>query len=535
MGYALLWVIALVGELVLLATLMACIGRLERRGLRTVLSVLVALASFSACLGLLCVIEMAKAERIVAHTWGRPIWFLTLFYAIGASWILFRGLRAGPQQPDLPRAATWPRGKLAVALFAAFVLYMMTFWNLDVAVRQRVAALRVDAGALAASVAPTGVPDRDNAALIYQQAYELMPPAEFWRQEGIDWIQTDSSDFDPEAPELREFLKTQAPALRLLRQGSRKPGCCFGHGYLRPGIDILLPGLVSIRTGARLVAPDARSKAAAGDVHTAMEDVNTLFVMAEHAATEPILVGVMVSAALEHMAVEALRDVLAAGQVSADELDLLEISDTVSYRRLFERALWMEEAIAIATYCDYGAELRLTELFESSTSSWQDTRLASLYRVFAMDDDLASYREALKQCRQRAGRPYHQAAEESKASEDGMEDRIRGLLAQILLPAVNRVAERAAETDARHRLARLAVAVARYRAAEDRFPDTLDDLVARFLPAIPLDPFNGKPLRIEQTDEAFILYSVGPDGTDDDGAPYEPEERAGDITFGLTR
>ncbi|MBL7040279.1 MAG: hypothetical protein ISR77_16700 [Pirellulaceae bacterium] len=77
--------------------------------------------------------------------------------------------------------------------------------------------------------------------------------------------------------------------------------------------------------------------------------------------------------------------------------------------------------------------------------------------------------------------------------------------------------------------------MSRYRVAEDQFPETLDSLVPEFLPALPLDPFDGNPLRIKTTDQELVLYSVGPDGADDDGAPSDGQARAGDLTFRLSR
>ena len=79
------------------------------------------------------------------------------------------------------------------------------------------------------------------------------------------------------------------------------------------------------------------------------------------------------------------------------------------------------------------------------------------------------------------------------------------------------------------------MATSRYHAAEDQFPHRLDDLVPEFFPAVPLDPFNGDPLRIKRTDQELVLYSIGPDGADDDGAPFDAQERTGDLTFRLTQ
>src|SRR5262249_8728207 len=45
------------------------------------------------------------------------------------------------------------------------------------------------------------------------------------------------------------------------------------------------------------------------------------------------------------------------------------------------------------------------------------------------------------------------------------------------------------------RVARTGIAVAEFRAREGRLPAALEDLVPALLPAVPLDPWNGKPLR----------------------------------------
>lgn len=535
MGYALLWMVALGGELLLLATLMACIGRLRWPRIRVALSVLVALTSLSACLALIGVVEWAKSERFVSVDFGRPMWFLTLFYAIGASWMLFRGLRPSRQRPETPGAATWPRGRLAVALTVSLALYMMTTWNLDVAVQQRVAALRVEAGALAASVAPVRVPHRDNAAMIYQQAFELMAPLESWDRRWTDWFRNGSPELDPKDAKLREFLEGQAATLRLLRQASEKPDCCFEHDYAHPDILIALPELGSIRTASRLLALDARSNAAAGDLRTALADVNAMFVMAEHAGTEPLLVGVVSSAAMNQSAFTTLEAVLASKEASADELTLLDISDTFSYQRLFNRALQMEEAFAIATYCDYGARFRVAELNGSGPRPWEEKHFGPFYRIFAFEDDLASYREILRESHKRSGKPHYESLPEWRAAQDAPDASMRGIVAQSLIPAVYPVAERTAEADARWRLARLAVAASRYRATENQLPDSLGDLVPAWLPAVPLDPFDGNRLSMALTDQELVLYSVGPDGADDGGAPYDVQERTGDVRFAISK
>jgi hypothetical protein len=75
-----------------------------------------------------------------------------------------------------------------------------------------------------------------------------------------------------------------------------------------------------------------------------------------------------------------------------------------------------------------------------------------------------------------------------------------------------------AETIARLRAARVALAILRWRAAhEGNLPDSLAELAPDILPVIPADPFDEHPLRYRRLPQGFIVYSVGPDFTDNGG------------------
>lgn len=40
------------------------------------------------------------------------------------------------------------------------------------------------------------------------------------------------------------------------------------------------------------------------------------------------------------------------------------------------------------------------------------------------------------------------------------------------------------------------------------------------MPAVPLDPFSGEPFIYKRCDKGYLLYSVGANGTDDDGDDF---------------
>ena len=53
------------------------------------------------------------------------------------------------------------------------------------------------------------------------------------------------------------------------------------------------------------------------------------------------------------------------------------------------------------------------------------------------------------------------------------------------------------------------------------FPARLEELVPKFVPELPIDPFGGEPFGYRRTDDDYLLFSFGTDGDDDGGKPGE--------------
>ena len=61
------------------------------------------------------------------------------------------------------------------------------------------------------------------------------------------------------------------------------------------------------------------------------------------------------------------------------------------------------------------------------------------------------------------------------------------------------------------------LAVRLYRNEQGQLPADLQDLVPRYLPSIPLDPFSGEAVIYQARDGDFVIYCVGLDRTDNGG------------------
>jgi hypothetical protein len=91
-------------------------------------------------------------------------------------------------------------------------------------------------------------------------------------------------------------------------------------------------------------------------------------------------------------------------------------------------------------------------------------------------------------------------------------------LARLLLPAADKVAQAMSRSAAQMRTMIAALAAERYRQAHGRWPESLAALVPQYLKEVPLDPFDGKPLRLRRLSDGLVIYSVGLDGQDNGGA-----------------
>jgi hypothetical protein len=124
---------------------------------------------------------------------------------------------------------------------------------------------------------------------------------------------------------------------------------------------------------------------------------------------------------------------------------------------------------------------------------------------------------------------------------DGFEEQERvikstrggGVLSGLLLPSTYKVLYAALDGDASRGLVRVAVAAARFKAKHGKYPDAPAALVPEFLPEVPADPFDGRPVRFKPADGGVVVYSIGRDRTDDGGNPWDDKKKTGDLVFRL--
>ena len=92
-------------------------------------------------------------------------------------------------------------------------------------------------------------------------------------------------------------------------------------------------------------------------------------------------------------------------------------------------------------------------------------------------------------------------------------------MTKMLLPAFSKIGMIELRSITQVDCARAVLGVERFRLAEGRLPGTLEEVVPKYLEAVPIDPFDGKPLRYKRLEKGYTIYSVGEDGEDNGGIP----------------
>jgi hypothetical protein len=87
----------------------------------------------------------------------------------------------------------------------------------------------------------------------------------------------------------------------------------------------------------------------------------------------------------------------------------------------------------------------------------------------------------------------------------------RGNLLLVFLLPVAKYQDAYLNSRAWLRCTATALACERFRLAAARWPASPDDLVPRFLAAVPIDPYTGEPLRLTRVDDGIAIESAGPE------------------------
>jgi hypothetical protein len=338
---------------------------------------------------------------------------------------------------------------------------------------------------------------------------------------------------EPQSPpaDVLQALSKFDSAIEELRQASRMPFSRFPLNYAAhdPG-QIISPHLGSLKSCATVLQLRAVAELEDGQPDKALSDVRLMLYLAGSSRTEPLPWFSSVRMSLTDSALQPIWEGLARQQWSDDQLIALE-QELAGFDALKDYKFAMQSGMTWHLKC---IEYLRTERMANSINDWDDHIMWGLTLAYCLSPSGWFYLNA-----KATARMYEIASptsaewnrqiispEISKRFDRALRLEYRRhfipdhILVPFVVPPLDRKAANYARTQAAVDMARIALALERYRRAQGGYPEQLDVLAPQFIEKIPHDIINGQPLHYHRTDnKKFLLYSVGWNGKDDGGVP----------------
>ncbi len=405
--------------------------------------------------------------------------------------------------------------------------------------------------------APKPVSDEQNAAVLYQQVFQIDfdAPDPWAGSDLLPDIDYDLMKAFREQPtsEIKKQVRTlltnpeTAKLLNILRQASERPHSVFPVQWEQwPGT--FVPHYGKFRKACYLISLRALASARAGRIGEALDWCRVGLRMSEHVAAENTLIGQLVSIAMNSIIVAEPRRFLNTAAVSPQDARRMEVYlRQIDLYAHFTKAMIMERALGLAEfrvhhdnpttcYNIFCPDYRNTigdfgELFEMlsgcpdflseftvkiycSPFAWPLQKVDQLYYLTMMREQI----EFSKQ-------PYHLVKTRYDAQQQALEEMASYQVpaTRILTPVYGRAAAKRGYSIAGIGLFRVVLALKAYKYERGAYPDSLEKLKETLDWQLPDDPFTGNDFVYRRQAEGFKLYSWGPDLEDDGGMPEQDE------------
>ncbi|MFH0911696.1 MAG: hypothetical protein V1918_09365 [Planctomycetota bacterium] len=324
---------------------------------------------------------------------------------------------------------------------------------------------------------------------------------------------------------VRAFLEENRDALAKLRRAADIPGCRYPID-VRKGVNTLLPELQKVREGANLLKLAAIFEAGEGRPHEAAEAIYSNVRLAESLRNEPLLVSSLVRTACLSIAADTAEQTLNLSALPGEKLDLLREAFRQAENPFgMARALTADRCFGIDLFSNFQQWAGyFSSEFGGLANSPLRVPLTAFYRVSGMreldflyyldnmDEVIAVSRREVVRDRLAYTPPYRNEFPKY------------AVFTALLLPALDSVIEADVRGIEILRVTHAALTVERFRVKYDRLPENLSELVPEFLSEVPLDPYDGNPLRYKKLEKGYVVYSIGQDKTDDGGKEPDPEK-----------
>lgn len=318
----------------------------------------------------------------------------------------------------------------------------------------------------------------------------------------------------PQQPMVEALLGNYRESLETMHRAAELGGAARYPVNFERGYEMLLPHAQRLRNAGRLLELEAETRARRQDRGGTIESIAAIHAAARSLEHEPILVSQLVRLALDGIARGQLQRRLSDTRFTDDELAALDRQLTaIDYSEVFARGVAGERVCGLMVFHD-----------PKSLGDQAPPALSGLFR----SSDQAVYLQVTRKMMSAShfdGPRLREAAADAEADlkqlarEPGA--RLRCPISMLTLPGFSNAVIAIQRGIAGRDTARAAVAIERFRLRHGEPPQTLDAMVPEFLPEVPSDPFDGKPLRYRMNAEDYLVYSVEADGVEQGGQSTE--------------
>ena len=417
---------------------------------------------------------------------------------------------------------------------------------------------------LIAEVIPPLVTAEQNSAVPLQQAVALLstnpavlptrPPASRhmvapgramvgWKQPYV------RSETGSNSWELAETAMSRCQeTLELLRQVVDRPVLDFQLEY-QAGTALLLPHLEALKKTAQLLSAAVICDLHRGETGSAVTNARALLALLKGTKDERQVASQLTRMALADDVSTVSWELLQSPDLTEEQLAALQHDwMQLEFREAAEKALAMERATSLASIESFRKPVGLRRIYErayqaedwvaeaskgSKELAWRiwwsypdEVRTLKGYQVL-LDNTRSTqtnyaFRETLFKQRSDLAALGFNAITKASWWEVGLVDKKIRTLFSRKVAASSGYLERLEKAEIIRQMTLSAFALKRCQLRRGNYPPELAALVPEFIPSVPRDPVNGKPLRYQLAGKTYLLYSIGDDGVDNGGDPLPP-------------
>jgi hypothetical protein len=346
--------------------------------------------------------------------------------------------------------------------------------------------------------------------------------------------------------------KTHAEIIADVRDASRRPNAWWNLQIDRPLLTMLQPDLNAQRAMCNVLDHAALLAADRGDFADAFENAALILTPARAMRHYPTMVAYLVSSGYQAIALGRIEDVCAHAQISDSAPKAIRPAAIRQVIQILSDERDENEAIRIAYLADRTQTTESMELLATRKMGLNnEDGLQEKLSVYLARPDIyrtgTMFLEQLSKVAAASSAQDWPTANGMLPPDFQISDSpsLAERLFKIMSPSYSRPIYHHYRTLASRRVAIVALAIHLYRADHGGdLPTSLDQLVPRYLPSIPRDPFVAGASKIRYFRDAGRVYSVNINGIDDLGVdgteiPKIPGDKTpvsdlGDIVFCLT-